>query len=332
MKLYGFPTLGSRKSSKGAIVAALLCIGVILAARPQGSVGDLSKLQVVATLQESAESLVEMADGSILVTYNAAGALMQVKPDGQVSEFKKLPTHPVVAIAIENGYLLTANSHPTNGRAGTLPPAASSEPPQNPYANAGTEVLLLDKEGNIVKSFPGKSGQRFNGITQAGKIFLIADCIGDTIYKLDIEKGTIEPWLKDENLAPAPGRLIPGANGIKAHDGWVYVSNTTRATMYRVRIDSKGRPKGSLTLYTPIPDPDDFDLTKDGTIYAPSAQSFVKIAPGGQLTKLFDPAQNGAAALVTHDQHWVYWGTRGPVPGSPSGEKATFLLQRYPLM
>jgi len=323
--------LRSKRYLQSAALAALLCAGTAISpssAWAQGA-GDPSKVQVVATLQESAESLVQMADGSILITYNGASALMQAKPDGQVVEFKKLPTHPVVAISIKNGYLLTAERHPAApGRGG----AGAGGPPQNPYADVGTEVVQLDKQGNVVKTFPGGPGKLFNGITQAGKIFLIADCIGDTIYKLDLKKGTIEPWLKDSNLAPAPPRPIPGANGIKFHDGWVYVANTTRATMYRIAIDKKGRPVGSLTVYTPVPGPDDFDLTKDGTIYMPSGQSFVKIAPGGQVTKILDPAQNGAAALVTHDQKWVYWGTRGALPGSPQGTKPTFLLQRYPLM
>lgn len=314
------------KLIKTVIAITLLWVGISSIAKvsqAQGS-GDPSKIQVVATLDESAESLVEMADGSILMAYNGASALVQAKPDGTVTEFKKLQTHPVVAIAIKGGYLLTAEEHPATGRGAAGGPS--------PYADVGPEVLQLDKQGNVVKTFPGGPGKLFNGITQAGKIFLIADCVGDTIYKLDLKKGTIEPWLKDENLAPAPGRLIPGANGIKYHDGWVYVANTTRATMYRVGIDGKGRPKGSLTVYTPIPGPDDFDVTKKGTIWAPSAQTLVEIAPGGMLTKVLDPVQGGAAALVTHDQKWVYWGTRGAKPGSPQGTKPTFQLQRYPLM
>src|SRR5579862_9348540 len=91
-----------------------LSIGIALATGLAGAqgVGDASKVQVIATLQESAESLVEAPDGSVLVTYNDAGALMQIKPDGQVSEFKKLPSHPVVLVAIKNGYLVTAERHP----------------------------------------------------------------------------------------------------------------------------------------------------------------------------------------------------------------------------
>jgi hypothetical protein len=223
--------------------------------------------------------------------------------------------HPVGIISIKQGFLITADNRPAA--------VSGSPPPQNPYANVGTEAVLLDKRGKVVKRFPGGPGQFFNGLTQAGKIFLIADCIGDTIWKLDLKKDLIEPWLKDDNLRPAPGRLIPGANGIKALGGWVYVSNTTRGNMYRIGIDNKGRPKGSLEVYAAVSGLDDFGITKDGTIYAPSGNSIVKISPGGQFTKFLDPVVGGPFALVTPDQRWLYWGTRAaPANASASAPGA----------
>jgi hypothetical protein len=305
--------------------------------------GDTSKVEKAATLTSTAEALAEMPDGSILITDNGANRVVRLAPNGELSDFAKLPAHAQVVIVTKDGFLVTGHERLPSGMRGGPPPAPapSGGPMPNGFLNLGTQVIALDKSGAVVKTYPGGPESFFNGITEAGKKVLIADSIGGTIWQFDKSKG-VQPWLKDDLLAPAPGgRGFPGANGIKAHGGWVYVSNTTRDAIYRVEMDGKGNPKGSLALFATITGPDDFDFAKDGSLYAPSGMSIVKISPAGEVTKFLDPVQGGATAMITKDQHWLYWGSRGPVPGAappPAGAPpgrgfmaGPTLVMRYPL-
>jgi sugar lactone lactonase YvrE len=180
--------------------------------------------------------------------------------------------------------------------------------------DVGTGILVIDKTGKVTDTIPGPQGAYFNGIAYAGHgFYVIADSGSPVIWRFDLAKRHFEPWLKDGQLsAPADARPnnIAG-NGIKVYDGWVYVAVTSRNAIYRIRMDSKGGPKGALTMFAQGFRPDDFDITKDGTIYLPSGTSLFKISPAGEVTKFLDGAGLSAATRISLDGKWVYWPTRG---------------------
>src|SRR5260221_396589 len=82
----------------------------------------------------------------------------------------------------------------------------------------------------------------------------------------------------------SPSSTVPaGANGIKFHGGWVYVSVTGRNAIYRIQVAPNGRPKGALQKFAEGFRPDDFDITHNGTIYASSGTTLYKVAPDGTV-------------------------------------------------
>jgi sugar lactone lactonase YvrE len=78
-------------------------------------------------------------------------------------------------------------------------------------------------------------------------VYLIADSNASTLWRFDLAKKQIEPWPKNDLLS-ASRSLAVGANGVKVHDGWVYVSLSSRGAIYRVQMDSEGRTRGALTV------------------------------------------------------------------------------------
>jgi len=216
--------------------------------------------------------------------------------NGRLEKFATFPNHSaVVGVAAGNNELvLTVFTKPYR-----RPAAAGGAAPGGPdFSDVGPEVLVLDKAGKVKVTVPGQKGQAFNGITPAGKgIYFIADTGSSMLWRFDSGKKQLEPWLKD----------VPGANGIKVHNGWVYVS--TRAGIQRVQMDSNGRP-GALTMFAQGVRADDFDIAKDGTIYIPIDTTMNKLSPNGEVSKFLDNVPNGAAALVSKDGKWLYWSTR----------------------
>ena len=99
----------------------------------------------------------------------------------------------------------------------------------------------------------------------------------------------------------------PGANGIKVHDGRVYVS--TRDGIQRARIETGGGA-GPLTMFSAGTRADDFGIGKDGTLYIPVATSMLKVSPAGEVSTFLDGVPNGAGAIVSNDARWLYWATR----------------------
>ena len=256
------------------------------------------------------ENIVEGSDGAIYVTGIDDKVVWRVTPDGTVGSVATFATIPNVAAVVgiapsADGVVITAFAKPFR-----LPPAGGGAPQIN-FADVAPEVIVLDKTGTITATVPGQKGNAFNGIARASNgVYLMADSNGSTIWRFDLAKKQIEPWLEDDLLAPPSGQPI-GANGIKVRDGQVYVSLSGRSAIYRVGIDGGGRPQGSLVKVEEGVRPDDFDVAKDGSIYLASGMTLYRIARTGEVTKMLDNVPGGAATMVSADGRWVYWPTRG---------------------
>jgi sugar lactone lactonase YvrE len=281
-------------------------------------------VETVATVPSAGttESLCETPDGSIYITGMDDKVIWKVRPGGRLERFADFPALGAVigVAASRDGLVITAVARPLRraGPRGGSPPAAGgtaaappSEPPRD-LSDSGPQVMVLDKSGAATAIIPGQKGL-LNGIAPAGRgLYVIADSTASTIWQLDPARKRLEPWLKDDALAPA-GTFPIGANGIKVHNGWVYVSVSGRDAIYRVQMGTDGRAKGALSQFAHAPGlfPDDFDIAKDGTIYLSTGMTMYKISPSGEVSKFLENVPNGAAALVSRDGKWLYWSTRG---------------------
>jgi sugar lactone lactonase YvrE len=256
------------------------------------------------------ENITQGGDGAIYVTGMDDKVVWRVTSDGMVGSVEKFATVPGVAAVVgvapsDNGLVVTAFAKPFR-----LPPAGGG-PPQINFSDVGPEVIVIDKTGAITATIPGQMGQAFNGIARADNgIYLIADSNAATIWRVDVARKQIEPWLEDEALAPGGAAPI-GANGIKVRNGYVYVGVSGRSMIYRIAIDGDGHPQDALTQVSEGVRPDDFDVAKDGTIYLSSGMTMYRISPSGQAIKMLDNVPGGAATMVSSDGRWVYWPTRG---------------------
>jgi sugar lactone lactonase YvrE len=283
------------------LLAAFGLTSLVFAKSP----ADAPTVETVATMPEgeALEALTEVRNGTIYFTvsaWNVDQTVWKLPPGGQAGKFVDIPAHPLGLISTKDGFMLTAVMQRPGG-------------PNAPVSDYGGQVLVLNKSGAVTKTIHADPKSFPNGITQARKEYLVADSFGGTIWRVNLSKKTLEPWLRDDLLAPTPGRQ--GANGLKSNGDWVYVTNTSRGAMYRIQIDAKGRPVGKLALYAPVPAPDDFGVVNDGTIYIPSSGNMLKISPQGEITTFLEGAGSSSAAMISRDQHWLYWVTRGAGPG-----------------
>jgi sugar lactone lactonase YvrE len=299
--------------TKQAHAILTLSVALLLMASILGSLGfaneseEAPTVETVATLPEgeALEALTELPSGAIYFTvaaWTVNQTVWKIEPGEQPRKFVDLPAHPLGLISTNDGFLLTAVTQRGD--------AAGA-----PISDYGGQVIVLNKSGVVTRVIHAVPTSFPNGITQARKEYLVSDSFGGAIWRVNLSKKTMEPWLRDDLLAPMPGRRGSGANGLKALGDWVYVTNTSRGAMYRVRMDGKGRPVGALALWAQVPAPDDFGIAKDGTVYIPSNGRMLKISPQGELTTFLEGVGGSSAAIVSRDQHWLYWVTRGSGPG-----------------
>ena len=309
-----------RKLGQCLLLAAVFACGNALAlvGRAQDTSAGSRKIETVGTIPSSGytEGLCQTADGTVYVTGIDEQVFWKVRPNGQVEKFASTPAHIMVPLVTKDGFIATARKKaaPRTPLAGGIGVEPGSAVHIDFSVDVGTEILVIDKTGKVTDTVPGPKGSYFNGIAYAGHgFYVIADSGSPIIWRLDLAKKQIESWLKDDQLSsPVDARPnnIAG-NGIKVHDGWVYVAVTSRNAIYRVQTDSKGRPRGPLTIFAQGFRPDDFDIAKDGTIYLPSGTSLFKISPTREVSKFLDGAGLSAATRISLDGKWVYWPTRG---------------------
>jgi hypothetical protein len=86
----------------------------------------------------------------------------------------------------------------------------------------------------------------------------VADSLLSVIWRVSITNGDATPWAVGPQLAPNGGL---GANGLKLHDGAVWVSNTQLGTLLRIPIRPSGSAGPIETAATGLPGIDDFAFT-----------------------------------------------------------------------
>lgn len=263
--------------------------------------------ETVATLDaRNTENIFQAQDGTTYVTAHEGLKIFRITPDRRVDVFVTMPTDVLGIVGIRDGFVLTTSARPFAKRdaAGHV---------QFDFSDTGPGVAFLDKKGAITATLSGVKGSFFNGIAAAKvsggrELILIADSNGGTLWRVDAAKKKIEPWLKDPALAPTKESPV-GADGIKIHNGWVYVNS--RNDLYRVRVGSDGQPHGMLTLVAPGVGNNDFDLTRDGTLYIIVMSSLKKISPSGEVSTVYEKVPPGPDAFISRDGKSVYWSTRG---------------------
>ena len=290
--------------TKSVRVAAVLT-AFIFAGLSYSLAQEPHTLETVVTIPSNGfnENLFQTPDGSIYVTGAFEGNLWKITAAGQVEKFSTFPDHATILgiVGIGDGFVLGTHRRTFQTSAGV------------DFSDVGSEVLMLDKNGQITATIPGQKGNVFNGMALDGhgKV-LITDFLGASIWQFDPVAEKLSLWIKNDALA-APSTDSLGANGIKVVNGWVYVANKSQLAVHRIQIDENGRAKGRFILVADnLPGADDFAVGPDGTVYMPPAEqgaTLTRISPSGEVDAFLQSAPFGASAMVSADGNWLYWAT-----------------------
>ena len=212
--------------------------------------------------------------GRLIFTSYFNQTLLSWNGRGSPTPLVKLDVHPVAVLARSNDIIVSAH-----GKSFADGPAFT----------ATNQVLVLTRAGAVKARIAAPGALFLNGMVEvAPDRILVADSIAGKIWGFDPASGQIESWLADPLLAadPATPSQRPGANGLKLRDGWLYVSNSARGAIYRIRL-SGGKPAGSLELFATTGPVDDFTFLADGAIAAAThGDKLIRIGKDGAVSDI----------------------------------------------
>jgi sugar lactone lactonase YvrE len=229
------------------------------------STSPLSDAREVAHFDVNAlqqpENIALERGGAADVTFNRARQVARIGTDGSVSILATLPA-PATGTAAVSGIV--------RGKDGSI------------YVNynAGSQSgiwRIAPGGGTPVQVVALPEVKVLNGLAldQGQDTLYATDSHSGTVWKVSLQSGTASVWAQGAELEPSTVRSSGlGANGIKVHDGAVWVSNTDKGTLLRIPIGAHGAAGAVTTVAQGLTAIDDFAFTGDGnTVLA--AQNFV---------------------------------------------------------
>jgi len=275
-------------------LTALSAVAALVACKPaavEAKADTTPRPAVVETLASYPhgaflENLTVATDGAVYFTSYFAKALLLMAPGAQAAEFATLPAHPVGILQTADGFIVTAHGTPFT---------------QAPAFLSSNEILFLDAEGKLTKTIRVPEAKFLNGLVQVKPdLILIADSVAGVIWALTPSTGTIRTWLSDPTLTadPASTEQRPAANGLKLHDGVLYISNSSRGAVYRQALTAEGEPQGTPAVFVQPGPVDDFAFAPDGAIYAAThGPALLKILSDGTVSKVIETGCDGCTSV-----------------------------------
>ncbi|MBX7481607.1 SMP-30/gluconolactonase/LRE family protein [Qipengyuania qiaonensis] len=219
------------------------------------------------------ENLDMAAGGSVIVTSYVDQRLLRWPGSGEVETFAQLDVHPVGVLAQPGRIIVSAHGASFTG---------------GPDFTKTNQLLVLDPDGVLQRRVMAPQALFLNGMTALDEDhILIADSLAGMIWLFRPSSGEILPWLEHPLLAvAAPTDQRPGANGLKMRDGALYVSNSSRGAIYRVRLDGL-EPAGEVEQFARTGPVDDFTYLPDGAIAAAThGERLIRVDPDGTVSDI----------------------------------------------
>jgi sugar lactone lactonase YvrE len=172
-------------------------------------------------------------------------------------------------------------------------------------------IWRLGRSGPVrVAALPASGFPNGIALDQFHGFIYVTDSVLSTVFRVSLADGSVIPWAVGPQLAPN-GSF--GANGLKLHDGAVWVTNTEAGTLLRIPIEPGGTAGPIQTVATGLPGIDDLAFTGNGP-YAPAlaavspSSEVVLIWPDGTEQVLLTAAnglQNPSAVAVQGNTFYV---------------------------
>src|SRR5712691_10894666 len=195
------------------------------------------------------ENITLEPNGDADVTFAYAHQVARVTPQGKITILATLPA-ATSGTAAASGIARTSD--------GTL------------YVNyvdiGGTEsgIWRISPDGTAeqVAALPG--AKFLNGLAfdhRTGALFATDSTLG-AVWQVWPRTGKAEIWTSGAELQPGTSGF--GANGLKVHDGSVWVSNSSQGTLLRIPIRPDGTAGSAVVAASGLPSIDDFAFTGTG--------------------------------------------------------------------
>jgi DNA-binding beta-propeller fold protein YncE len=222
------------------------------------------------------ENIALEPDGTADLTLAFIGQVVRVTADGTIHPLASLPAPPAGTVAPILGAPFTGGI--------VIAPDGSR------YVNYSTGTAGLT---GIWRLRPGCQPVRIaalpptsfaNGLALGDDGYLYAaDSALGIIWRVPAAGGTPAAWASGPQLAPAG---FIGANGLKVHDGAVWVTNTDQGTLLRIPIGPGGAAGPIHTVATGLAGVDDFTFARNGDILAAlnTPSELAVIQPDGTQT------------------------------------------------
>ncbi len=263
-----------------------------LPAAPAQAASRIVPLDLAAGQQP--ENIALEPDGSADLTFAYTGEIGRVTPGGQVTVIARIPVPADGDVPVVHRKLFLGGIARAPG--GDLYVAVST-------GTAATGLYRV-RPGTAPVQVAALSPAGFqNGVARdpgSGDLF-VADSFGSVVRRVSPRTGQVTDWATGDLLAPVSGF---GANGVKVHDGAVWVSNLDRGTL--VRFPLSGTP--GRVVAAGLGPVDDFAFHGETVVAAVNQDNrVVTIGRGGVRTILStsDGLANPTSVAVRGDTLYV---------------------------
>ena len=139
-----------------------------------------------------------------------------------------------------------------------------------------------------------------NGCAQHpdGRTLLACESVTGRILAIDQKEKRWGVWLQDDRLRPRAAKM-PGANGIKLHDGRVWISVTDHDLVVRSKVAADGAA-GPLEVAAERLHADDFAFGESGALYIAThaAQTVMRLHPDGRRETIAGPHEGAVGCTA----------------------------------
>ncbi|MEV0480244.1 hypothetical protein AB0I69_06430 [Streptomyces sp. NPDC050508] len=244
---------------------------------------------------EIPENITVNPDGSVTLSLLGSCAVCERTHGPELMRISASGQRTVLA----TGQVGEAISGNTRGSDGTV--YYSVWAPGNAARN-GVYRLLADGTPQRIAALPADAGPNGLAIDPTGRTLYIADSLKGIIWSVPTAGGPATPWLTDAALAPVPTEALPiGANGLRFHNGALWISNFNKGTLLRVPVTGTGTA-GPIHLVTGgLPNIDDLSFLAPRSDVVFAAQNGSSSQNGPDRVVVIYPNGTSKAVLTSAD-------------------------------